>query len=51
MQIMARLRSAIAAIRADGEGTFLHDLAEEITAMIHEVRVAQAVAEKPGKVN
>lgn len=41
------LAKEIAAIRADGEGTFLHDLAEEITAAIREMRVAQAEAEKP----
>ena len=45
------LAKEITAIRADGEGTFMHDLAETAMAYINELRVAQAMGEMPATTN
>lgn len=50
-QIGEWLAKEITAIRADGEGGFLKDLAEEIRATIREMSIAQAIADKPKDLN
>lgn len=50
-QLGCWLAEQLIPIRREGEGTFLHEMATEITEAIREARVAQAEAEKPGDVN